>query len=62
MRYLRGRVTAVTLDLWPLARGLLAGWRFRVQRRGEGRCRTAQGWAAPGSEGLVLVPYWGLPR
>ncbi len=62
MRYLRWRVTTVVLDVSSLVLGVLAGRRFGVWRGGDGRRGTARGSAGPGSEGLVLVPYWGLPR
>ena len=52
MRDLMWRVTAVMLDVSLLALGVLAGWQFRLRRAS----------TPPGSEGLLLVPYWGLPR
>jgi hypothetical protein len=65
MRYLMRRVSAAALDLSLLALGVLASWPFRLRRAGDGR----RGWTAPdasssppSSEGLLLVPYWGLPR
>ncbi len=62
MRYLRWRVTTVALDVSSLVLGVLAGRRFGVWRGGDERRETARGSARPGSEGLVLVPNWGLPR
>ena len=52
MRYLMWRVTAATIDVSLLALGLLAGWRFKLR----------QAPTLPSSEGLLLVPHWGLPR
>jgi len=62
MRYLMWRVTAVALDVPLLALGLLAGWRFRLRWASDGRGWTANASTPPSSEGLFLVPYWGLPR
>jgi len=61
MRYLMRRVTAATLDVSLLALGLLAGWRFRLRRAGK-RDWTANASTLGSREGLLLVPYWGLPR
>lgn len=52
MRYVMWRVTAAVLDASLLTLGLLAGWRSRLQRAS----------TPPGSDGLLLVPHWGLPR
>ena len=49
------RVTAVAL-------GLLVGWRLRLRRVSDGWGWTANAWTPPSSDGLFLVPYWGLPR
>ena len=52
MRYLTWRVTAAALDVSLLALGLLVSWPFRLPRAS----------TPPSSEGLLLLPYWGLPR
>ena len=57
MRYLRWRLITATLDVSPLA-----GRRFRLRRGGDVRRWTAPGSTPPSSEGLFVVPYWGLPR
>jgi hypothetical protein len=63
MRYLMRRVTAAALDVSLLALGLLASWPFRRRRASDGRGRAADTSSSPpSSEGLLLVPYWGLPR
>ena len=59
MPYLTRRVTAAALDVSLLVLGVLASWPFRVRRTGGW---TANGSTRPSSEGLLLVPYWGLPR
>ena len=62
LRYLMWRVTAAVLDVPLLALGVLASWPFRPRRPSNGRGWTANASTPPGSEGLFLVPYWGLPR
>jgi len=63
MRYLMRRVTAAVLDVSLLALGVLASWPFRLRRASDGRGWTADASSSPpSSEGLLLVPYWGLPR
>ena len=62
MRYLMRRVAAVTADVSLLALGLLASWPFRPRRASDARGWTANASTQPSSEGLLLVPHWGLPR
>ena len=63
MRYLMRRVTEAVLDVSLLALGLLASWPFRLRRASDGPGGTADASSSPpSSEGLFLVPYWGLPR
>ena len=62
MRYLMRRAAAVALDLLLLVLGLLVGWRLRRRRVSDGRGWTANARTPPSSDGLFLVPYWGLPR
>ena len=63
MRYLMRRVTAAALDVSLLALGVLASWPFRLRRASDGRAWAADASSSPpSSEGLLLVPYWGLPR
>ena len=62
MRYLMWRVTAAVLDVPLLAVGLLASRPFRPRSTSNGRGWTANALTPPSSEGLLLVPHWGLPR
>ena len=62
MRYLMWRVTAAVLDVSLLALGVVASWPFRPRRASDARGWTANASTQPSSEGLLLVPHWGLPR
>lgn len=58
------RVPAVAVGAPLLMLGLLVAWRSGLLRAGEWPDWTADAPAVPGGgeAGLLLVPYWGLPR